>query len=304
MGRKRTVAALWVLAVALAIGLVLGAGRLWGKKSGPASDVAAYIKSVDAIQQQLRLPLTQLLTAYRSFSALSSDPKEQSRLTAADRTLRTVEARLSALTAPPAAAKLRLLLAQLVRAEDKVAVEIEQLARFMPRFHAVIAVTTLANRQLGLALTAVTQPKSHKVRGTPKQIAAAKAAYTKAANRAAAAQADAVDAYERVLARARQRLLSLRPPAVMAPVYRAQVKTLEATQRAGAALSRELRKPNRAGVPVLSRRFTEASRLSGSVAAQRAEIAAIKGYNARVRALGTLQASIQREVSRLQRLFA
>jgi len=303
MSRRRIVAALWVIAVALAVGLVVGAGRLWGKKSGPSAAVAAYIKSVDGVQQQMRLPLTHLLTAYRSFSTQIGDPRKQAPLTAAERTLRTLELRLAALPAPPAATELRRLLAQLVRADDGVAVEIEDLARFMPRFHQVIGVTALASRQLGRTLATATPPTPHTVRGTAKQIAAARAAFAAAATRAAATQADAVDAYDRVVALALRGLRTLRPPPVMAPAYRTQVQTLAATDLAGAALAQGLRKQNRAGVPQLSRRFTEASRLSGSIAAQRAEIAAIKAYDARVRTIGNVQARIQREVSRLQRLL-
>ena len=57
-------------------------------------------------------------------------------------------------------------------------------------------------------------------------------------------------------------------------------------------------------LPELNRRFTEASRLSASVPAQKAEIAAVKAYNARVRAIGRAQSAIQLEIVRLQRLGA
>ena len=303
MSRRRIVVALWAVAVALAVTLVLGSGRLWGKKSTADSPVAAYIKSVDAVQQHMRLPLTQLLTAYRNFASITSKPSEQTKLVAAVRTLRTLETRLSALPAPPAAAKLRRLLTKLVRAEAGVAAEIAQLGRFMPRFRSTIAATTIANRQLARALAGAKLPKSHTVRGTRKQIAAAKAAYKAAANKVANAQADAVDAYDQVLGRAVRALRALQPPPVMAPAYRTQIKTFEATERAGAALANELRGPHRAAVPVLSRKFTVASRLALAVSAQKAEIAAVKAYNARVRGLGNVNGAVQQETSRLQRLY-
>jgi hypothetical protein len=48
--------------------------------------------------------------------------------------------------------------------------------------------------------------------------------------------------------------------------------------------------------------LTLAARLSGSVSAQKAQIAAIRAYNSRVRGIGTLQGKIQQELARLQQL--
>ena len=67
-------------------------------------------------------------------------------------------------------------------------------------------------------------------------------------------------------------------------------------------LASELRKRNRSHVAALGRKFTLAARLSGSVSAQRAQIAAIRAYNSRVRGIGTLQGKIQQELARLQQL--
>ena len=88
----------------------------------------------------------------------------------------------------------------------------------------------------------------------------------------------------------------------MRPGYMAELRMLEASRRAGAALSHELRKANRAEVAVLGRRFTIAARTAGSVSAQRAQVDAIKAYNTRVRALNTLQSGVQKELARLQQL--
>ncbi len=86
----------------------------------------------------------------------------------------------------------------------------------------------------------------------------------------------------------------------MTPDYRTQLKTLEASRSAGSALARELRKTNRSRVAVFSRRFTLAVRLAGSTGAQKAQIAAIKAYNKRVREIGTLQGAIKLELVHLQ----
>ena len=296
--KPRIVAALWLVVVAGCILLVLGPGNLW-EKGGP-TPVATYIKNVDSLQKQMSVPLASLLTAYRGFAKPTGDPKELAQLARAERTLRTFERRLIALPAPPAAATLRLRLVQFVRDEDRVAVEISQLAHFAPRFRTSVSVAAIANAALARSLAAAKPPKAHVVRGTAKQIAAVRAAYAAAARRTQAEQADAVDAYDGALALALRSLRKLRPPPVFAPAFLAEVHTLEATRRAGAALAQELRKANTKNVPVLGRRFTVASRLSGSLAAQRAEIAAVKAYNRRVRGLTKAEAAIQDELRRLQ----
>jgi hypothetical protein len=302
-GGRRIVLSLWALAAALAVGLVLGVGGLWAKKSTRAPALVTYIKAVDGLQQQMRLPLTEVLTAYRHFSTQGRDPYERTQLATAERTFLTLENRLSALAAPPPAAELRTLLVRTVRAEHGVAGELDQLDRFVPAFDATIGAVARANRQLAGSLAAGSAPKARTIRGTAKQIAAAKAAFAAASNRAAAAQADALDAFDGALARAQRRLRTLQPPPVMSPAYSAQALTLESTQRAGSALANELRMPNRTKVPLLIRSFMQASRLAGSVGAQKAEIAAIESYNRRVRAIATLQTRVRNEVQRLQRRF-
>lgn len=300
MTKLRLVIVLVVAVAAAAIALVLGAGGLWGHKSSRGA-VNRYITSVDDVQQQMRLPLTRLLTVYRSFSTQGSAPQVQRQLVEADRTLRTLELRLSALDPPPQAAKLHLLLVRLVAQERAVAQEVDRFARFLPRFNAVITDSRKANARLAVALAAVRPPKAHTVRGTRAQIAKARAAYAAAATRVAVAEADAIDAFGRSLARSVSRLRTLSPPPVMAPAYRAQLASLAATVAAAGALGLELRKTNRSRIPVLRRRLSEAARIAGSVASQEAEIAAIKAYNRRVQTVGALQGQVQAEVSRLGR---
>lgn len=293
------VAALWVVAVAIAIGLLLGPGGLLGAKH--KSPVAAYIEQVDAVERQMQAPLAELLAAYRRYSTQHPTPQDVAAVAKAPRTLATLEQRLLRIEAPPAAAKLRTLLVRLVEAERGVAAELAQLATFLPRLHALTAVAAVANRQLGRALAASAPPKARAVRGTKKQIAAAQAAYAAAARAAQARQADAVEAYDHVLALALRDVNGLHPPAVIAPAYRAELRTLRATRAAGVALVAELRKSNTKRVPELSRSFDQASRLAGSLSAQRAEIAAVRAYNARVRGISALQGKIHSELFRLER---
>jgi len=298
MNRTRVVVALWVIAVAILIAVLLGPGGLLSHKK--QSPTAAYIDRVDALERQMQAPLAELLAVYRTYSTQNPTAKEQVNLAQAPRTLQTLERRLLGIPAPAPAAKLRELLVQFVEAERRVAAELAQFERFMPRFHALTAAAAVANSQLAHALAASAPPKPHAVHGTRKQIAAAEAAYAAAARAAQARQADAVDAYDRVLALAVRELRGLQPPAVIAPAYEAEVHTLAATKTAGMALASELRKSNTQRVPALSRSFDQASRLSGGLTAQRAEIAAVKEYNARVRAIAALEGEIRAELLRLQ----
>ena len=302
MTLRHVALALAAVATAAAVATVLGADRLWTThRSSSRAEVDRYIRNVDAIEQQMRLPLTHLLTAYRGYSSLKTTKNAEQRIAQGTRTLRTLERRIAALHAPPAATTLRRLLLQLVEQERLVAQETEQLAQFLPRFTIAMTQSRSAQTQLARALAAINPPTAHAVRGTRKKIARARAAFDKASARAAAEQADAINAYDRSLARVAGRLRRLQPPPVMAPAYRTQLRTLAATQAAGVALARELLKKNRSRVPLLDRRLTEAARLARTVASQQAEIAAIRAYDARVKLVGAIQGNVQLEVSRLAR---
>lgn len=264
--------------------------------------VSAYIKEVDAIQQQMRDALTKTSQAYRDFATGKISAASAPPLVRAEDTLRTLQKRIAALDAPPAAARLRALLLQFTHAEVSLAGEVTQLAVFEPWFNTLLRQARAAGARLSRALAAAKPPTPRRLRGTKKQIAAAQAAFSAQVAQAAALQADAIDAYDARLAVIVTRLRALKPPPVLRPAFRAQLATLVASRRAGAALAQELRKASRSQVSALGRRFTLASRLASSVSAQEAEIAAVKAYDARVRALGTVQGRIRAELARLQRV--
>lgn len=263
--------------------------------------VSAYIDSVNRIENQMHNPLTRVMLAYRQFSAkqpAGGNPAHE--LVGAVRTLTRLDRRLAALPAPPEAKKLRGRLVRLVAQQAAITREVQRLAAFTPRYAAALQPAHTASARLGLALGAVKIPKPHKLRGTKKQILAAEAQYKADSNAAAAAQADAIDAYDRAIGTVVDRLRNLQPPASLTPTYRAQLHALQDAAAAGSRLADQLRKPNRASVPVLGRRFTLASREAGTVAAQRAEIAAIRTYNARARAIAASSTAVQQELARLQ----
>jgi hypothetical protein len=292
------------IAAAAAVGaavIVTVAGR------SPASPkhkaVAAYIKDVDGIQQQMQAQLTKTVKAYRAFASGGTIVKTLTpQLLQAEQTLRRLERRIVALPAPAPATHLRALLIKLTGSEVSVAHEVERLSAFAPQYSAILKQAKTAGAELSRGLAAVKPPKAHKIRGTKKQVQKAQAAFAAAASAAAAQQADAVDAYAAKIALIEARLRRLHPPPVMTPSYRTQLQTLDASRRSGLALALELRKTKRSRVAVLGRKFTLAARIAGSVSAQKAQIAAIKAYNVRVRAIGTLQGAIQQELARLQQL--
>lgn len=298
---RRTVALGTAAALAVTAAVVVTvAGR--SSESPKHKAVARYIEDVDGIQQRMQVELLKSVKAYRDFSSTGAvETKLLPQLIAAERTLRGLSRRLTALPAPAPATRLRALLVQLVQAEVDVAGEVNRLAVFAPRYAALLRQSATAAATLSRALKAIKQPQARQIKGTKTQVAAAHAAFNAAAARAAAQEADAVEAYDAAIWSVRRRLQKLEPPEVMRPTYHVQLSMLAASAAAGSALARELRKDVRSGLPVLGRRFTEASRVAAAVSAQKAEIAAIKAYNRRVRAIGTLQGRIQAELARLQR---
>ena len=261
---------------------------------------ASYIEQVDAIQQKLRVQLTRATKAYRDFSGGTIDPSLVPDLALARQTMQKLELRLEALPAPGVATRLRSLLVKLAAAEVGLANEVERLAVFAPRFTALLRDASGAGKALGRALGAVSPPTAHTIHGTKKQVAKARKAFKTEAAQAASAQADAVDAYDAKIALVWSKLRKLRPPTVMQPAYRTQLRTLVATRVAGRALADELRKQDRSQVAVVGRRFSIAARGATSVSAQKAQISAVQAYNRRVRAIGALQSRIQSELARLQ----
>jgi hypothetical protein len=299
---RKTVALGIAAAVAVGAALVVTlAGR------SPASPkhkaVAAYIKAVDQIQQQMQAQLTKTSKAYRAFSNGRAPSQTLTpQLLRAEQTLQRLRRRIVALPAPAPAKHLRALLIQLTDSEVSSAHEIGQLSAYAPLYSAVLKQAKTAGAELSRELAAVTPPTAHKIRGTKQQVQKAQAAFAAAAAAAAAHQADAIDAYVAKITALASGLGKLRPPPVMSPSYRTELQTLAASRRSGLALALELRKAKRSQVALLGRKFTLAARMAGSVSAQKAQIVAIKAYNVRVRAVGTLQGKIQQELARLQQL--
>jgi hypothetical protein len=264
--------------------------------------VTRYVDRVNALERQLTEPLGEVSGAYQLFATKPAlAPRARSKLADAERTLHRLETRLAGVPTPPAAARLHAMVLRVVRDELRVARELDALVRFLPTYDAGLARLREAARRLSHDLVSAPVPTPHRLHGTPAQIKRAQAQFAAAASAAAAGQADAVAAYDEAVAAVAAQLRRVKPPPVLAPAYRSQLASLSGTWAAGERLAEELRKPTRSRVPQLSRAFALASRSSQTLTAQRAEIAAVEAYNARVRAIGSETTAARGELARLQR---
>jgi hypothetical protein len=252
------------------------------------------------VEQQLRFPLLKIEKTYRSFSTHPGTMKKMApQFATAEATLHTLQTRLGLIDPPPAAKRLRTLLVGLIGAQADLAHELTTLVNFLPAFSAALQPLAPADTQLKKSLAAVAVPKPKPVK--PSQLKAARAAFKRAVSAAAAAQAVALDTYLLEVAKVQGRLHGLRPPPAMAPAYRTQLSTLARVRATGSALVAALQKKQYARVAVLDKSFQNAATTSTTLSAQLAQIAAVKAYNARVKAVGSLAQRVDAERARLQK---
>jgi hypothetical protein len=287
-------------AAALAVLLVAaGCGGNGPSKGARRQAVTHYINSVNGVENDLRTPLLQIENAYRSFSTHGALQSAVPRFAGAETTLHTLRARLAKIDAPPDAQQLRRRLLRFVDAETGLAHELTLLAAFLPRFSTALRPLAAADKELKKGLAAVRVPKPKSV---PKaQLKAARAAYQSAVAAAAAGQAAALEAYVGKIARVEDALRRLNPPPAMTPAYRTQVLTLTRVVATGKALVAALLAKKYAQVAALDRQFQKAATTSTSLSAQREQIAAVKAYDARVRAVNALAVGVDNERVRLQK---
>ena len=100
------------IAAAVAVGAALIVTLAGRSPASPKHDaIAAYIKDVDQIQQQMQAQLTKTVKAYRSFSSGGTPSKTLTpQLLQAEQTLRRLRQRIVSLPAPAPAKHLRALL--------------------------------------------------------------------------------------------------------------------------------------------------------------------------------------------------
>jgi hypothetical protein len=258
-----------VAAVAAAVVLLGGCGNDHAGRHA----VAAYVSEVNRVELQLKGPLLELQRSNARFST-KTPAKTHASAVNARRTILRLQRVLQELHPPKEAVRLHTQLLALVAAELDLAREVESLSVFLPRISAALAPMAAIQTQLNTALKHST---------------------------GRAGQARALDAYAQALAGPVNDLRALDPPPISRPVRDGQLETLERVRSIAHALAGALRAKADARLPALERRFVLAARSNETVTAQRARIAAIVAYNNRVKALGTLATSVQKERTRLDR---
>jgi hypothetical protein len=248
---------------------------------GQRKGVASYITSVNAIEARLTAPLSVIATAGRSLGARHLPRPAVRRLVRYEHEISVLKRELAGVDAPPDARRLRALLLELVAKEAALAHEVVQLVAFLPGY--------------AVALRAV--PGSTKA--LLHAVAAARKERTSAGK--LRAQSDAFVRYGAEITGILRRLRELEPPAVGVAAYAGQVTSLERMRASSLALAEAFAQSRLKVIPRLLQDFNSASVANQSIKAQKAQIAAVRSYNARVRALDALSTRIMREQNRLSR---
>jgi hypothetical protein len=265
MRRQGTVAAL-----ALAL-LAAGCGSSSPHSSRPA--VAAYVKDVNAVETRLAVPLKTVTVAGGKLAA-SATTVNETQVAALQHAADQIEAlrrKLTAIPAPTAARQLRILVLLLAGGEADMTNELSNLFQFLPRYTKALRTLEPSTTQLRTALAS---------RGS-----------TSDARAVLDAKARALDRYRTEVLTLAQTLRPLKPPPVAQPQYGTELRALSAIRASAGALARALRSGS-TDVTAKLVAFDRAAVQSESVPAQRAEIAAVRSYDARVAKLNTLAQQI------------
>jgi hypothetical protein len=266
---KRLTLGLWVLAGAIAIALIAFVA-LQEIRPSRTDRVNDYIAEVNDVERQLSIEISHVSQAYRRFGGKTPLSTLVPQLREAEETIATLRDRLAALEPPADAQALHRALLRLLDEDERVAHEVTAMAVY-------IQALQRQARPIEPAATAL-RTRLAKAKTTDDQVAAF------------AAYADDLD-------RVRARLEQLQPPAALAPSHRAFVQRLETT----ASLARQLRaaagRRDAATASYLIERLRLVSR--PTPATRKAEQAAIKAYNERVKVVDERAREVAREQQRL-----
>jgi hypothetical protein len=261
-------------AALLALGVLLLAGC--GGDDGKRDAIGLYFDRVNAVQSAMSKPLLEVSKANRDFAqGKGNAAKVRDRLARSERTLATLRRRLARIEPPTDAKPMQELLLELIDRERGLARETRQLAQFIPAFGTALAPVGPAGKTLKKELD-----------GTG----------------SADAKATALERYGAAVSGVLLHLRPLQPPPSSEPVYEAQVRTLLEVRAAVTDLAAALRERRTDDIGPLLHRFDVAAIANQSLAAQRAQVAAVKAYNSRVHGLDELATKIARERLRLQKL--
>jgi hypothetical protein len=263
-----------------------------GHASGERAEVARYIKTVDRVESALSGPLANVTTAGVDFmlarkagpqhQSASYRGEEQALLNALTR-IRSLRRELAAAPAPAAARRLRAMLLELVDGQASMTHQVALLVAFLPPFDAALTQVAPATTRLNTALRKRTAP-------------------TKAAiSTGDAAKAAALRRFKTDVDTVVRRLRALKPPAASAPNYRTQLESLEGMSDAAGRLADAVTSGSMSRVQPLLAAYDRAARSDQSLAAQRAQIAAVRAYNAHAARFATWEVAIQRELRRIEK---
>jgi len=232
-----------------------------------------YVQQVNAVASGMRFELGQVAAVNASFRTSADLAALAPKFARAQRSLGTFAARLAALAPPPEAKPVATTLAKLVSVERALVTELHRFAVFLPAFRKALA------------------PYSRAV-----------AAFQKAARvvKTAKEEASVVDVYANALSQPLAALAQLSPPAVLAPTYMTQVSLLRSSRTTALSLAAALRAGRAARAHALLVHLSQIAVSGGSLSAQRAQIAAVRAYDAEVARATTLQNRAQLELVHLQ----
>jgi hypothetical protein len=274
-----------VVVAVLALLVLAGCG---GHSSSQRVEVARYVVSVNRVELSLRAPLMTVNRIAASVSGRHQKTLSQAsgavlerRLATAVTSIRVQERRLRAIPAPRPATHLRALLVRYTTGSAALTAQLGLLVGFLPRFSAVLAPLGPALGRLEAALSV------HSAAGT----AAVSAVY--------AAKARALRAFRATSKRIIAQLRRLTPPPVSRPAYRAQLTSLRGMGTSAGHLADALAGGAPGNVTPFLVAFDRAALATRSRSAQKAEIAAVRAYDAQSTGLATLQGEIERERLRL-----
>ena len=269
------------LVVAIAVALLAAGCGGHSKRSA----IADYITRVDAVEAGMSTPLAEVTKANQAFAKSQAKPKVVAELAVSVRTMQTLQAKLRKITPPPEARRLHALVLELVGREVTLAQELQSLSTFVPQFQSALKPMTSANTQLKADLGKTAKG----------------AAATKALD---AQKVVALQSYAATVGLVIETLHRFDPPPVWKPGYEAQLASLAELRSSALALAQAVTTSNAKAVPTLLQRFDAAAVSSQSVAVQKRQIAAVKAYDAQIKALVTLARKVQAERGRLQRTYS
>jgi hypothetical protein len=246
--------------------------------------VAAYVKRVNAIESKLAAPLKAVTIAGTKLpgSTTTVNRAQEAALRRSVHSIVGLRRKLGSIPTPAAARPLRILVLLLASGEIDMTNELSQLFAFLPRYGDALRALAPGTKQLRTELGS---------KGAGASNAGAKALLD--------AKARALVKYRDGLEALTAKLRKLVPPSVARPQYQSEMHALSGMETSAGALARALQSASQ-DVPKLLAAFDRAAVATESVPAQRAEIAAVKSYDARVAKLNTLAAQVAEERLKLE----